>query len=134
MPPLPDDVLLLRRAAPRTLDKQSGRVKPTAFRLRLNKQERSLSFYMKSLVDQPSDLLNSAPGHGWGVAEVLVKDVIAAGFDVQLDRDPDDPVFGAAHVSVQPVQYADDGQIPLQMSSDLAEAARWVIRPDPSKA
>ena len=124
---LAPEAVLLRRAGPGRIDR-AGRVKPGAFVLRVARNEQSLSFYTGDAFD-PEELLDGAPGEGWGVLSVPVGHLRRLGFMVVFDPDVHDARFGAFHVSATPPEYDADGQIPLALRAALAAGATVVKAP-----
>jgi hypothetical protein len=125
-----DDEMLLRRAAPRSLQPATGAVRHTAFQLRAQRGERSLSFYAASRCDA-QELLSRAPGPGWGLVQVPVGQLRSIGFSVTSDMAAD-ATLGRAHVSVMPPEYDEDGQIPMALRLAIAAASQWLVQPDAS--
>ena len=135
--PAPDDSsvradILLRRASPRAFDRVNGAVKTSAFLLRPTRSERELSFYAGWLVSTPEDLLEGAPGRGWGVVAISVESLINLGFSVRTSPNILESVLGPAHVSVVPPAYDEDGQIPNEIRAEMSAQATWVIEPNAS--
>ena len=120
-------MLLFRRASPDAVERSTGRMKVSVFRLRTAKREAALSFYDSTLVS-PEEVLVGAPTAGWGVAELTAGELRALGFAVFSDAAGTDRL-GLAHVAARPAVVTDEGQIPVEVSQRLVSAARWVVEP-----
>ena len=106
-------------------------MKAGSFNLRVQRNERALSFYDSDKVD-PEELLETVPEPGWGVVSIQTDAVRSEGFEVEREVDAADPRFGEFHVSALPPAYDADGQIPLPLRTNLAAAAQVRIQPAPA--
>lgn len=123
-------MLLLRRAGPSSASRSTGEVKPFVFRLRTARGETSLSFYDSRDVSGV-DVLEGAPGTGWGVAGITAGSVRRLGLEVTRDGPAGSGRLARAHVSATPSTVNREGQIPTSTLQGLALAAHWVIEPSP---
>jgi hypothetical protein len=74
------------------------------------------------------DVLAAAPAPDWGIVVTTVGQLRALGFKVSSEPVADQPL-GDAHVSIEPPDYDEDGQIPLELLTLLANEAEWLVRP-----
>lgn len=118
-PNIADDDVLLRRLSPRSHFKSNGAVTRAAFRVG-SEYEHEISVQVQRLLDHPDDPTEilGAARQDWGIGALVVRDVKALGFDVELDPLPNDP----AHALIK-------GKTDQELAERLLDHLRLIKEP-----
>jgi hypothetical protein len=120
-----DSEWLIRRVMAGARVRSTGEVRPAAFRLRLSREERALSFYREAYCELGHVLADAPPGSG--AVRLLAGDIRRLGFSLSANPIPG-TTHGAAHVLA--TLEAVPQQLPVEALNALASISRWLALPD----
>ena len=120
-----DSEWLIRRVMAGGRVRRTGEVRPAAFKLRLSRDERALSFYREAYCDL-ADVLADDPD-GSGAVRLLALEIRRLGFSLTAN-----PMAGTPNGSAHALATLDAlaGQLPIETLNALASISQWLVLPD----